>query len=162
MIREYFRVHARGAFPMNKICQYIFIFRHLFGIAACAGFLAWTAGTTASFAAEMSVDINASCRIPFEKLKDPKKGEIFPLFSVRNESVKISQSLRLRYIVGDFNSADENGNCRGVQEYFSTVDELSDFPRLQAIAAASKTDVASLAKETLDSLLATEGPLLVS
>ena len=147
---------------MNKTCQYISKSCNFFGLAARVGVLAWTAGTTASFAAEMSVDINASCRIPFEKLKDPKTGEFFPLSAVRNESVKISQSLRLRYIVGDFNSADENGNCRGVQEYFSTVDELSDFPRLHAIAVARKTDVALLAKESLDLLLAAEGPLLAS
>jgi hypothetical protein len=36
------------------------------------------------------------------------------------------------------------------------VGELSEFPRLQAIATARKTDVASLAKESLDSLLAAE------
>ena len=60
------------------------------------------------------------------------------------------QNLRQRYIVADLNSADENGNCRGVEEYFSPVDELSEFPRLRAIAVARKTDVASLAKESLE------------
>ena len=132
------------------------------GVATGACILALAAGTVASFADEISLDVNASCRIPFEKLKDPKTGEPFPLSAVFNEGAKLSASLRQRYIVADLNSADENGNCRGVEEYFSPVDELSEFPRLRAIAAARKTDVASLAKESLDSLLVSEGPLLVS
>jgi hypothetical protein len=134
----------------------------LLGLAVATGVLAWAAGTAPSSAAEISLDVNASCRIPFEKLKDPKTGEPFPLSAVFNEGAKLSASLRQRYIVADLNSADENGNCRGVEEFFSPVDELSEFPRLRAIAVARKTDVASLAKESLDSLLVFEGPLLVS
>jgi hypothetical protein len=42
----------------------------------------------------------------------------------------------------DLNSMHEN--CRGVQEYFTSVGELSEFTRLRAIAAARKTDVAPL------------------
>ena len=118
--------------------------------------------TVGSFAVEAIPDVNASCRIPFEKLKDPKTGESFPLSAALNEGAKLSANLRQRYIVADLNSSDESGNCRGVQEYFSSVGELSEFPRLQAIAAARKTDVAALAKESLDSLLAFEGPLLTS
>ena len=134
----------------------------LLGTATGACILALAAGTVASFAAEISLDVNASCRIPFEKLKDPKTGEPFPLSAVFNDGAKLSANLRQRYIVADLNSTDENGNCRGVEEYFSPVDELGEFPRLRAIATARKTDVASLAKESLDTLLAFEGPLLVS
>ena len=105
---------------------------------------------------ETSPDIDAVCRIPFEKLKDPKTGAFFPLSAALNESGKISEKLRQRYIVADLNSTDENGNCRGVKEYFTPVDELSEFPRLRAIAAARKADVASLAKESVESLLASE------
>ena len=61
--------------------------------------------------------LNAACRIPFEKLKDPKTNESFPVFAALNESAKLSENLRQRYIVADLNSADESGNCRGVQEY---------------------------------------------
>ena len=89
-------------------------------------------------------------------LKDSKTGEPFPLSAALNENAKLSENLRQRYIVADLNSADENGNCRGVQEYFSSVGELSEFPRLQAIATALKTDVAALAKASVDSLLASE------
>ena len=134
----------------------------LLGLAVGACVLAWAASPAASFAAEISLDVNASCRIPFEKLKDPKTGEPFPLSAAYNEGTKLSVSLRQRYIVADLNSADENGNCRGVEEYFTPVDELSEFTRLRAIATARKTDIASLAKESLDSLLVSEGPLLVS
>ena len=115
-----------------------------------------TASTMASFASGTSPDVNASCRIPFETLKDSKTGESFPLSAALNESAKLSDNLRQRYIVADLNSADESGNCRGVQEYFSPVGELSEFPRLQAIATALKMDVASLAKQSLDSLLESE------
>jgi hypothetical protein len=139
-----------------------FTARFSLGLIAGACAIVWYAGTVVSLAADTSTDVNASCRIPFEKLKDPKTGEFFPMSAAVNESVRLSQNLRQRYIVADLNSADENGNCRGVEEYFSLVGELSDFPRLQAIAAARKTDVASLAKESLYSLLVTEGPLLVS
>jgi hypothetical protein len=114
------------------------------------------AAVTSAFAAETNPDANASCRIPFEKLKDPKTGEPFPLSSTINENTKLLENHRLRYIVGDFNSTDEKGNCRGVEEYFSPLDELSEFPRLRAIATARKTDVAALAKESVDALLASE------
>src|SRR5476649_1431438 len=134
----------------------------LLGLAVATGILAWDTSTAPSSAAEISLDVNASCRIPFEKLKDPKTGEPFPLSAALNEGARLSANLRQRYIVADLNSSDESGNCRGVQEYFSSMGELSEFPRLQAIAAAHKTDVASLAKESLDSLLASEGPLLTS
>ena len=130
--------------------------RFVFALATSACALAWTAGTTPSRADDASPDVNASCRIPFEKLKDPKTGEPFPLSAVLNENAKLSMSLRQRYIVADLNSADENGNCRGVQEYFTPMDALSDFPRLHAIAAARNTDLASLAKESPEKLLASE------
>ena len=110
-----------------------------------------------AFAAETSSDLNAACRIPFEKLKDSKTNESFPVFAALNESAKLSENLRQRYIVADLNSADESGNCRGVQEYFSPVDELSEFPRLHAIAVSRKTEVAALVKESVNSLLASEG-----
>src|SRR5262245_48718865 len=79
----------------------------------------------ATLAAETSSDPNAVCRIPFEKLKDSKTSEPFPLSAAVNESTLLPEYLRQRYIVADLNSADEDGNCRGVQEYFSPVGELS-------------------------------------
>src|SRR5262245_4248365 len=111
-----------------------------------AGLIAGTCGlllgaATLTFAAETGSDPNASCRVPFEQLKDPKTNEFFLLSSAVNENTKLADNHRQRYIVADLNSADENGNCRGVQEYFTPVAELSDFPRLQAIAAARKIDV---------------------
>ena len=114
------------------------------------------ASTTSSFGTETNPDANAICRIPFEKLKDPKTGEPFPLSSVLNENSKLSETTRQRYIVADLNSADESGHCRGVLEYFSPVSQLSEFPRLQAIAATRNTDVTSLVKENLVSLLTSE------
>ena len=114
------------------------------------------AESTATFAAGKDADINASCRIPFEGLKDPKTGKPFALSALLNENGKLAENLRQRYIVADLNSTDENGNCRGVQEYFTPVGELSEFPRLRAIAAARKTDVASLAKESVEALVASE------
>jgi hypothetical protein len=115
-----------------------------------------SAESTATFAAGKDPDINASCQIPFEALKDPKTGKSFALSALLNENAKLAENLRQRYIVADLNSTDENGNCRGVQEYFTSVGELSEFPRLRAIAAARKTDVASLAKERVEALVASE------
>jgi hypothetical protein len=114
------------------------------------------ASAAAGNAAGTSPDIDASCRIPFETLKDSKTGISFPLSAALNENAKLPENLRQRYIVADLNSADESGDCRGVQEYFTPVDELSEFPRLRTIAAARKTDVTSLAKESVESLLASE------
>ena len=74
-----------------------------------------------SSVAETSPDIDAVCRIPFEKLKDPKTGAFFPLSAALNENGKISEKLRQRYIVADLSSTDENGNCRGVKEHFTPV-----------------------------------------
>jgi hypothetical protein len=101
-------------------------------------------------------DMHASCRIPFETLKDSKTGEFFPLSAALNENAKLPDNVRQRYIVADLNSADENGYCRGVQEYFTPVGELSEFPRLRAIAATREVDVAALANERIETLLAAE------
>jgi hypothetical protein len=114
------------------------------------------AESTAPSAAAKDPDINAACRIPFEALKDPKTGQSFALSALLNENAKLAENLRQRYLVADLNSTDEDGNCRGVEEYFTSVGELSEFPRLRAIAAARKTDVASLAKESVEALAASE------
>jgi hypothetical protein len=100
--------------------------------------------------------VNASCRIPFEVLKDSKTGKPFPQSAALNENAKLSENLRQRYIVADLNSADENGDCRGAEEHFTPVGELSEFPRLRAIAAVRQTEVAALAKDSAESLLASE------
>jgi hypothetical protein len=114
------------------------------------------AESTATLGAAKDPDINASCRIPFETLKDPKTEKSFALSTLLNENGKLAGNLRQRYVVADLNSTDENGNCRGVQEYFTPLGELTEFPRLRAIAAARKTDVASLAKESVEALAASE------
>lgn len=92
-------------------------------------------------------DIDAPCRIPFERLKDSKTGEVFPVSAALNENEKMPMNLRQRYIVADLNSADEDGSCRGVQEYHAPMDDLSDFPRLRAIAKARNVDLLFLAKD---------------
>jgi len=107
-------------------------------------------------AAGAASDIDASCRIPFETLRDSKSGEFFPLSAALNENAGLPENLRQRYVVADLNTTDEHGHCRGVQEYFSPLGELSEFPRLRAIAAARGVDVAALAKESVDSLLESE------
>ncbi|HWP24834.1 MAG TPA: hypothetical protein VNL39_00645 [Xanthobacteraceae bacterium] len=101
-----------------------------------------------------SMDVNASCRIPFEKLRDPRTGEFFPLAAAFNDNNKLAEHLRGRYIVADLNTTDADGYCRGVREYFSAPEDLSDFARLRAIAAARNTSVISLANENSASLLA--------
>ena len=118
--------------------------------------LALAKSAAISFAAGTSPDMDASCRIPFETLKNSKTGEFFPLSAALNENAKLPENLRQRYIVADLSSADENGYCRGVQEYFTPVGELSEFPRLRAIAAAREVDVASLANARIEMLLASE------
>ena len=128
----------------------LLFFRFIKFIAVTVSVLA--ASAVLSFAEDTGSDLNASCRIPFETLKDSKTGEPFPLTAALNESTKLSENLRQRYIVADLNSADENGNCRGVQEYFSPVDALSEFPHLRAIANSRKMDLAALVKESPGSL----------
>jgi hypothetical protein len=129
-----------------------------FKIIGCAAVTsaALVVSTTTSLTAELSPVLDAACRIPFEALKDSKTGEPFPLTAALNENAKLSENLRQRYVVADLNSADEDGNCRGVQEYFSPVDEQSEFPRLRAIATTLKTDISSLAKQNVNTLLASE------
>ena len=109
-----------------------------------------------SSAAGAASGIHATCRIPFETLKDSKTGKFFPLSAAFNDNARLSENLRQRYIVADLNSTDEDGNCRGVQEHFTPVGELSEFPRLRAIAAARDIDVVSLANESVASQLASE------
>jgi hypothetical protein len=119
--------------------------------------LALAGSAAIASAAGTGPDRDASCRIPFETLKDPKTREFFPLSAARNENAKLPENLRQRYIVADLSSTDENGYCRGVREHFTPVGELSEFPRLRAIAAAREVDVVSLANTPVDVLLASEG-----
>lgn len=118
--------------------------------------LALAIGAATAFAAGPGTDVDASCRIPFETLKDPKTGESFPLSAASNDNAKLPENLRQRYIVADLSTADENGYCRGVREHFTPVGELSEFPRLRAIAAARKVDAATLVNEPVETLLAAE------
>jgi hypothetical protein len=108
--------------------------------------------TITSMSAGKIDDIDAPCRIPFEKLKDMKTGEPFPVSAAINENDKLPAHLRGRYIVGDFNSADESGMCKGVKEYLTRLDQLSEFPRLRKIAAERKIEFTSLAKENVATL----------
>ncbi len=141
-----------GAMRASSFC--LRIIAH--GIATS---LALVASAAVSFAAGTTPDRDASCRIPFETLKDPKTGESFPLSAALNENAKLPENLRQRYIVADLNTADEHGYCRGIAEYFTPVGELTEFPRLRAIAAARAVDVASLASAPVEKLLASEpGP----
>jgi hypothetical protein len=138
-----------GAMRASSFC--LRIIAH--GIATS---LALVASAAVSFAAGTTPDRDASCRIPFETLKDPKTGESFPLSAALNENAKLPENLRHRYIVADLNSADEHGYCRGIAEHFTPVGELSEFPRLRAIAAARAVDVAALASTPVEKLLAFE------
>lgn len=109
--------------------------------------------STASFAGEPGADPDAACRIPFETLTNSRTGEPFPQFAALNENLSLPQNIRERYIVADLNSADENGYCRGVQEYFAPVADLTEFPRLRAIAKARNVEITELAKGGLAELL---------
>lgn len=110
-----------------------------------------TAGC-AAFAADGAPDADAPCRIPFEVLKDPKTGEPFPLSAARNDTAHLAEHLRQRYVVADLSTADADGMCRGVREQFAQLSELSEFPRLSAIASQRGVELASLAQEPATSL----------
>ncbi len=112
--------------------------------------------TTNSMSAGKIQDLDAPCRIPFEKLKDVKTDAPFSIPAAINENDKLAGNIRNRYIVADLNSADETGHCRGVTEYISRLDELTEFPRLRKIALARKVGIETLAKETPKSLLDSE------
>ena len=118
--------------------------------------VAIAAMTAASSAGETSTDLDASCRVPFEVLKDPKTGESFPVSAALNDNAQLPENLRGRYVVADLSSTDENGFCRGVREHFSPVANLSEFPRLRAIAEARKVDITALASVPVEELRASE------
>lgn len=112
--------------------------------------------TTTSMSTSKLHDMDAPCRIPFEKLKDVKTDAPFPMSAAVNENDKLADNIRNRYIVADLNSADDEGYCRGVTEHISRLHELTEFPRLRKIALARKVEIATLAKETPKSLLDAE------
>jgi hypothetical protein len=126
-----------------------------FGMVLVAA-AAWAAPTTAH-AEDRGADMHAACRIPFEKLKDPKSGVPFPVSAAINDNERLAWHLRQRYLVADLNSADEEGMCRGVQEYFAPIDALSDFARLRAVAAARRTDFDALRRTNAGALAAAAG-----
>ncbi|MBK8008111.1 MAG: L,D-transpeptidase [Rhizobiales bacterium] len=105
------------------------------------------------------IDVDAPCRIPFEKLKDTKTGLPFELSAAINENDKLADNIRNRYVVADFNTADENGMCKGVKEYLSRIDQLSEFPRLRRIAAERDVEFTSLANADLATLTKSEETL---
>ena len=76
-----------GAMRASSFC--LRIIAH--GIATS---LALVASAAVSFAAGTTPDRDASCRIPFETLKDPKTGESFPLSAALNENAKLPENLR--------------------------------------------------------------------
>lgn len=122
-------------------------------------FLAAAAVWAASMARaeDRAADMHAACRIPFEKFKDPKTGEPFPLSAAINDNEKLASHLRQRYLVADLNSADADGMCRGVQEIFAPIDALSDFARLRAVAAERRADFAALRSTNAGALAAAAG-----
>src|SRR5690606_29643364 len=72
----------------------------LMGLAALA-VIASPAGaqsTITSMSAGKIADMDAPCRIPFEKLKDVKTGSPFPLSAAVNENETLPQNIRNRYI----------------------------------------------------------------
>src|SRR6478609_8451567 len=83
-----------GAMRASSLC--LWIIAHVIVTS-----LALAGSAAISFAAETSPDRDASCRIPFETLKDSKTGEFFPLSAALNENAKLPQNLRQRYIVAD-------------------------------------------------------------
>lgn len=114
--------------------------------------------TANAMSAGKIADLDTPCRIPFEKLKDVKTDAPFPVAAAVNENDKLAEPIRSRYIVADLNSADETGLCRGVTEYISRLEELSEFTRLRKIARARNIGIETLAKETPKSLLAADAP----
>ena len=112
------------------------------------------AAGSAALGTEDIVDRDAPCRIPFEVLKDPKTGDHFPLSAAQNDGAQLSEPLRSRYIVADLSTADADGLCKGVREQFAPVQDLSEFPRLSAIAAARNVELLSLAQLPPDALAA--------
>ena len=112
--------------------------------------------TISAMSSSKTLDVDAPCRIPFEKLKDVKTNAPFPIEAALNPNEKLPQNVRSRYIVADFNTADENGTCKGVVEYISRLDQLTEFPRLRKIALSRDVDIRTLAKETPKALLDSE------
>ncbi|HXF88503.1 MAG TPA: L,D-transpeptidase [Xanthobacteraceae bacterium] len=123
----------------------------MFLAAAAAG------AAPVALAEDRATDIHAACRIPFERLKDPKTGEFFPLSAAINDNEKLASHLRQRYLVADLNSADADGMCRGVQEIFAPIDALSDFARLRAVAPVRRADFAALRGTNAGALAAASG-----
>ena len=97
-------------------------------------------------------DRNAVCRIPFEKIVDPKTGAPFPLSSAVNANTHLPKNLRQRYIVADFNTVDANGKCRGVEESFTAAEKLTDFNLVNQLASFLKTKPASFVGLSIDDL----------
>mgnify|MGYP003393913546 CR=1 FL=1 len=112
--------------------------------------------TISAMSSSKILDVDAPCRIPFEKLKDVKTGSPFPMSAAINENEKLPENIRNRYVVGDFNTTDENGFCKGVTEYLSRVEQRTEFPRLRKIAAARDVEMVTLVKETPKTLLDSE------
>ena len=54
--------------------------------------LALAGSVAIAFAAGTSPDVGASCRIPFETLKDSKTGEFFPLSAALNENANLPEN----------------------------------------------------------------------
>ena len=127
---------------MDNVCQIKATPRFVLILSALAVALTSAALVGPSAAAEPIADRDAICRVPFEKLKDPKTGEYFPLSSAINENAKLPDSVRQRYIVSDFNSTDESGSAAGTHYVDGRAQRLH---RLNI--ASHKTDLAGWQKK---------------
>lgn len=111
-------------------------------------------GAVGATAAEPDAD--APCRIPFEALQDTKTGDAFPQSAAINENESLADHLRQRYVVASLSTTDEYGYCLGVREFYSALEDLSDFQRLRSLATQRKIEIEALASLPPEQLLAPE------
>ncbi|MFM7078937.1 MAG: hypothetical protein ACKOYC_04000 [Bacteroidota bacterium] len=87
-----------------------------------------------------SVVAGNPCYIPILTRMDRVHNRAFTFDELRNPDFPKGSYLASRYIVGDFNSVDSKGNCRGSFDIFADDQSLSEFKLLHTEAKSSGID----------------------
>jgi hypothetical protein len=80
------------------------------------------------------------CYIPILTKMDRVNNRSFKFDELYNADFPKDHYLSMRYIVGDFNSVDPSGNCRGSYDVFAKDYELREFKNLLAQLKVAKVD----------------------
>jgi hypothetical protein len=85
------------------------------------------------------------CLLPLTEMNNPITKASFTMNDLFSRTQGLSERISGRYIVADLNTTDSTGLCRGVEEVYPNIEQLSDFPEMRKVAKSLNLTVAQVA-----------------